>query len=1034
MYASGVDALDTSEIRHGSKIGRFVVEGQLGAGAMGVVYAAHDRELDRRIALKVLKGTGDQEALLRLQREGQAMARVTHPNVITVHEAGIQGRLVFLAQELLDGGSLRQWLEGDHSQREILDKFVAAGRGLAAAHKAGLVHRDFKPDNVLLGKDGRVRVSDFGLARSLAGLDTVPHEPKLDPSRATTADIVRSPMATMTQTGAVMGTPLYMSPEQHRGEPAEERSDQFSFCVALYQALYGDQPFPGKTVVALADAVIAGRMQPPPKNAKVPSHLRRVLLRGLAVDPAQRYPSMDALLADLTHDPSRKLRRAGLVATIAILVAGAVVGGYVLRSRTTVSSEVPDQRTIAVLGFKNLSGDKRTEWMSSAVSELLATELAKADDVRVVSPADAQRARLDLKLASEPTLDRAVLPKIRERLGSDAIIVGSYLQSGDSLTLLVVVEDLPRGKTSRIEVKGSTSELAALATKAGAQVRDALRLSSLAIAKQNLAVLPKDTEAARAYVEGKDALDRFEYGVAKERLIAATQKEPDFAPAYIALADAHAGLFEGNAAEAAARKALEHAKALGMDQQLLVSGQAYERLAQPARAREQYRRLFASSPKLDYGLALLRVETPEDLPATLASVRKLGSDPRIDLIEAQAELDKSNAPRALELAQAAGKAAQASGASTVLADARRVEGEAQLALGQLGAAADALEASRKLYDAAHDGLSRLAVMELIAGVSLEHGELDDAAAKYDTVADLRQRAGQADLAASAWAGAAYATALRGRITDAEKLLKKAEGGKAQDPFTIARTDLAAAWLAWATGDGDTALRRSEQCAARASTDAMRASCLELNGEIRAERADPDARKTLEDALALVEGKNAQREGSLMLALASLDLDDGQEASAIGRAETVQLDAAKRGATSLEAHAWVVLARAHLGQAESVKALDDVEHIKSEPQPLRLRVHYKIADGLAHAFQSDTAYGKEKIETARAETQKQGCVGLLLETRLARLQIDTMDKLVNPGTALPPEERKAELEAIVREAKARNFARIVKLAEAIDQDQ
>src|SRR5690606_26896798 len=202
---------------------------------MGVVYVAHDRELDRRVALKVLKGTGDQEALLRLQREGQAMARVTHPNVITVHEAGIQGRLVFLAQELLDGGSLRQWLEQPRSQHEILGKFIAAGRGLAAAHAAGLVHRDFKPDNVLLGVDGRVRVSDFGLARSLAGLETVPHRPP-DSVAGTTRDVAHSPMATMTRTGAVMGTPLYMSPEQHRGEPADERSDQFSFCVALYQA------------------------------------------------------------------------------------------------------------------------------------------------------------------------------------------------------------------------------------------------------------------------------------------------------------------------------------------------------------------------------------------------------------------------------------------------------------------------------------------------------------------------------------------------------------------------------------------------------------------------------------------------------------------------------------------------------------------------------------------------------------------------------------------------------------------------------
>jgi TolB-like protein len=1013
---------DISEIRHGAKIGRFVVEGQLGAGAMGVVYAAHDRELDRRVAVKVLKGTGDQEALLRLQREGQAMARVTHPNVITVHEAGIQGRLVFLAQELLDGGSLRQWLEGKHSQRDILDKFIAAGRGLAAAHAAGLVHRDFKPDNVLLGKDGRVRVSDFGLARSLAGLQTMPNEPKLDPAQATRQDIIHSPMATMTMTGAVMGTPLYMSPEQHRGEAADERSDQFSFCVALYQALYGDQPFPGKTVVALADAVIAGRMQPPPKTAKVSAHLRRVLLRGLSTDPKKRYPSMDALLADLTHDPARKLRRIGVAAMIIMLVAGAVVGGYVLRSRATSATDVPAQRTIAVLGFKNLSGDKAVDWVSSAVSELLASELAKGDDVRVTPAEDAQRARLDLELPNQESFGKDTLTKIRDRLGSDAVVVGSYLQSGSELTLLVVVEDLPRGKSSRIEIKGPPSDLAGLAAKAGAQIREALRISSVSIAKQTLSVLPNNGEAARAYVEGVDALRRFDFRIAKERLLVAAQKEPTFAPTYISLSDAHAGLFEGDAAQAAARKALDNAKSLDVaDQQLWVTGQAYERLAQPAKAREQYRRLFASSPKLDYGLALLGVETPEDLPAMLANVRKLGADPRIDLIEAQAELDKANAPRALELAQAAGKAAVASGASIVQADARKVEGQAQLVLGQLGAAAEAFETSRKLYDAAGDSVSRVSVMEQLAAVSLERGELDDAAAKYDTVADLRHRAGQGELAARAWAVAAYATALRGKLADAERLVNKAEDGKGQDPFAIAQTDLAAAWLAWAKGDADAGLKRSEQCAARANTDDLRARCLELNGQIRADRADPLARKTLEDALALVEGKNPQRTGSLQLALASLDLDDGQEASAIGAAETVQLDAAKRGATALDGYAWIVLARAHLGQAESQKALADLEHVKIEPQALRLRVQWKLVEGLTHFYLGDPDAARERIAAARSETEKQACVGLLLETKLAQ------------ALTLPNEdERKTQLDAVVREANDRNFPRIGKLAKNLTE--
>ena len=276
-----------SDIRYGSKIGGFVVTGELGAGGMGVVYAAHDPELDRRVALKVLRAAAaTDEERMRMLREGQAMARVTHPNVITVYEVGVEGSLVFLAQELLDAGTLGEWLDKKpRSQADIIDKFVAAGRGLAAAHKAGLVHRDFKPDNVLLGKDGRVRVSDFGLARALGpGEDDLPAKTRANMARAQ-LELSRSPMSPLTRTGAVLGTPMFMAPEQHNGERADERSDQFAFSVALYRALYGDWPYAGKTAVALADAVIDGRMEKPPRGAKVPAWLRKIVVRGLATNP-----------------------------------------------------------------------------------------------------------------------------------------------------------------------------------------------------------------------------------------------------------------------------------------------------------------------------------------------------------------------------------------------------------------------------------------------------------------------------------------------------------------------------------------------------------------------------------------------------------------------------------------------------------------------------------------------------------------------------------------------------------------------------
>jgi eukaryotic-like serine/threonine-protein kinase len=216
------------------RVGRYQLCEELGAGAMGVVYRARDPRLDRAIAIKLVRHGGATPAgSARLLREAQAMARLCHPNVVPIFDVGPAGGAVFLAMPLLEGGTLRSWLsDRPRSVDAILDRFVAAGRGLAAAHGAGLVHRDFKPDNVLLDADGEVHVGDFGLAR-LAG-----DEPgSVEPADELSVD-------ELTRTGAVVGTPPYMAPEQLRGLPIDARADQFSFCVALWEAIFGERPFP----------------------------------------------------------------------------------------------------------------------------------------------------------------------------------------------------------------------------------------------------------------------------------------------------------------------------------------------------------------------------------------------------------------------------------------------------------------------------------------------------------------------------------------------------------------------------------------------------------------------------------------------------------------------------------------------------------------------------------------------------------------------------------------------------------------------
>ncbi len=326
------DALD------GKTIDRYFIVGKLGEGGMGTVYSAYDPELDRRIALKILhaqphRHSRQTQARTRLAREAQAIAKVSHPNVVVVYDVGvveIDGeQQVYIAMELIDGCDLRTWMQRLHETaefksgqawRRIVDVMVQAGRGLAAAHAVGVMHRDFKPDNVLVGDDGIVRVVDFGLARRLGD------GPERDAPRPPTAKAEAILDERITVTGAVLGTPAYMAPEQFRGESTDARTDQFAFCLTLHEALYGVRAFASDTSQGLAVAVMEGKRRPAPAEPPVPEHLLAIVDRGLAREPEDRFASMADVLQRLEDDPvlRRRLRRNRVVAVG--LAGGAVAG------------------------------------------------------------------------------------------------------------------------------------------------------------------------------------------------------------------------------------------------------------------------------------------------------------------------------------------------------------------------------------------------------------------------------------------------------------------------------------------------------------------------------------------------------------------------------------------------------------------------------------------------------------------------------------------------------------------------------------
>jgi eukaryotic-like serine/threonine-protein kinase len=373
------------QLAPGSRVGQYQILGVVGRGGMGEVYAAYHPDLDRRIALKVVyeTGTDTDERHGRLLREARAIARVSHPNVVAVHDAGVVGDLVFIAMELIEGETLDAWLRSaPRTWREILDIFVAAGRGLAAAHAAKIIHRDFKPQNVMIGKDGSVRVMDFGLARLI-------HEDL--GLRADIKDLpeaTRRAIMTVTKTGALLGTPAYMAPEQFQRQPADERSDQFSFCVALHEALHGARPMLPHLLSEDGTSVFTVDVSKHYRRAGTPLWVRQLVSRGLNADPAARWGSMRELTRLLERDPARHLRRWAFVAATALVTLGLAIGfGRASRSTATLCRAGPTHLADTWAGAETPSGRSRREAVHGA---FLATGLSGVAEIwdRVASRLD----------------------------------------------------------------------------------------------------------------------------------------------------------------------------------------------------------------------------------------------------------------------------------------------------------------------------------------------------------------------------------------------------------------------------------------------------------------------------------------------------------------------------------------------------------------------------------------------------------------------------------------------------------------------
>jgi eukaryotic-like serine/threonine-protein kinase len=559
-------------IARGTSVGgRYIVLDELGRGGMAIVYRAYDPELDRLLALKlILHRHEEAQASERLLREAQALAQLSHPNVIAVYDVGTVGSSVFMAMELACGPTLRAWLrQKPRSTDEIIDHFLAAGDGLAAAHRARIVHRDFKPSNVLLGTDGRVRVADFGLARSVPGdggassdatprrvqdvmPPDAPSEPAVDEEATTRLGRGRVPKSSpharspspaaaepdrtggqLTEAGAILGTPEYMSPEQNKGGPVDELSDQYSFCVSLFEALFGRRPLDGE------DAGTAARQSS--VRTGVPRRVRAVLRRGLSTERADRFPSMEELLAELRSTRNRRRSWWPIAFAIAAAAAAIVVSYRSVRGRqemlcrgaaAKVAGIWNADRRGAIHGTFLSTGLPYAEHAFNTVSSVL-DGYARDWAAAYTDACEATRLRGE---QSEDMLDRRMTCLEQRRMELDATadvlahadrtVIENATQTVKSLSLVSDCGDLgrlaarvmPPDETTRAEAERGFRELgrAKALHEAGRYAEGEPLARSVVVQSEALRYLPLEADAKLALAQFLDA--RGAYGDAEHML------------------------------------------------------------------------------------------------------------------------------------------------------------------------------------------------------------------------------------------------------------------------------------------------------------------------------------------------------------------------------------------------------------------------------------------------------------------------------------------------------------------------------------
>ncbi len=1036
--------------------GRFRIVRFIARGGMGDVYEAEDLELHEHVALKTVRSeiAAAEPTMARFKREVHLARRVTHPNVCRIfdlfHDVVRSEKITFLTMELLKGQTLRERLsKGRMNPDEALPIIRQMAAGLAAAHKAGVIHRDFKSSNVMLAPvapvapvddDGRLFravVTDFGLARPAPAQEV---------------------MATLSNPADVLGTPAYMAPEQLENGKITSATDVYAFGLVMYEMVAGTLPFPGETGLAAA----LKRLQGPPPSPRVhapelDTTWEATILRCLAHDPAGRFNNLDDVVKTLTGEtgiaPPAAVQRKRRVAPVigVVLLLALLAGAFAIRNRGNPDG-FQSRPSIAVLGFKNLTGKDDAAWLSTALAEMLTTELAAGEKLRAIPGENVARMSVELALPEYSSFASDTLARIRNYLGADVIVYGSYVLLNGTPTRIRMdlrVQDSVHGNLlATISEEGYSADLLAVVSRSGAALRQKLGVGKLEPGETEVvhAALPATPDAARFYADGLERLRVFDALGARAAFEKAIAEDGRNALAHAALATAWSMLGYRMKASEQSKIALDLSSKLGREDQLLVQGRSREAALEWSQAAEVYRTLFGFFPdNLDYGLRLAGTLTSagdaKDGQATIEKLRKFPApdrdNPRIDVAEARVAGALSDFRRQQTISARAAARGKERGERLLVAGAKLIEGSALAHLGELSQARTVFEEAREMYITAGDRWDAVNASTNLAYVAMQSGDLTQAENIYQqslkTYRELGDRKGAATALTSigtvlrnrgdfrnAKAMHVQALAIRREIGDrageamscnnlANMLSLMGDPQGARDMYQAAlpvfreiqdRNAVATVL----SNLGDLVSEEGDLSRAHDLYDESRATFEELGnksslahtlsrlGDLHLIDGDlASARQKYEQALAL--RKQLGEKGSVgesQLALAQTSLYEGDPASAETAAKAASDEFRLANRPDDEASAMAVLARSLLDRekyAESAEAIQRAEELSMKSSDRSVRLSVAITGASIRAAGGETAKSLKDLEQVIREARNGRLIQLELEARLALAAVE-----------------------------------------------